>query len=151
MPLTIDPTHVEQTIKQIFGDAGSGYRSRHLNARVGLFTKDNIRRALSTIGQYNRFDGDRVADVLFEELDGLIDWERRGCVSVGREGSPVVYIGTHLKTLDTDFETIIQAAFRVGKRTGADEVSAEYQQHDWDGDGEISMPEQPHEVRLWWD
>lgn len=63
---------------------------RCLNFRVGFNDHEAAFSALVAIGDYNEFNGARVADAI---MSAKLDRYRR--VSVGREGSPVVYIAAY--------------------------------------------------------
>lgn len=63
---------------------------RVLNFRVRFNTKAGAFAAIRSIGDYNAFDGDQVADA----LDKVLPEDRSiTTISVGREGSPVIYVG----------------------------------------------------------
>jgi hypothetical protein len=127
--------------------------SRVLNGRVQVTTEEQIENGLATIGHYNGFNPAHVQEALLEHVLPLSELrhETKG-IFLGREMSPVIYIPTTLKKLDVDFEEFIEACFQAGRDTNADEIIAEYKTNDWMGrDSEPSLPEQPREVRLWWD
>jgi len=104
-------------------DITKDYNYRSLNFRVEV-KKEDLKACLEAIGQYNRFDGAKVYEVLKElGLDEVRE------ILVGREGSPVIY----LKGVTPAEQT--WCFNQVKQMLDVDEVSLK--------DGDI--------VRLWWD
>ena len=99
---------------------------RCLNMRVGFTDHDGAYDALRAIDSYNDFDGSKVVAALKR---ANIDKYTR--IEVGREGSPVVYIGPIFG--DDDQRVRIEAALKCAR---ADEI-------DFDG--------RTRRIRAWWD
>lgn len=81
--------------------------------------------ALRSIGQYNGFDGEAVA----QALDNVVPDDAYSPITVGREMSPVVYVST-IGVNGADTEAVKSALRDVG----ADEID-----------------EDRHSIRAWWD
>lgn len=88
-----------------------------LTFRVEFFAIEGALGAVRAIGRYNDFDGERVAEAL-REVAAMVGSHDYGRFSVGREGSPVVYISG----LDLDE---VKKASEILAAVGADELSAE--------------------------
>lgn len=106
---------------------GYNEETRNLNFRVGIRDIDRACEALEAIGDYNDFNGARVGRALREAVGG---GGRFLTFYVGREGSPVLYVGPIYANSDKEEGAII-AAMREAR---ADEVSRE---------GRL--------IRAWWD
>lgn len=100
--------------------------NRCLGFRVAFNTTEGACAALRSIGDYNAFNGDAVAEAL-QPLAASGGGTR---ISVGREGSPVVYVGPFYSGDEEEQREFMEALRLVG----ADEI-------DLVG----------REIRAWWD
>jgi hypothetical protein len=129
---------------------------RSLNFRIELPFLDAL-EFISQIGQYNNFQAETVIDSL-ERVDRLIprasygpenpnNGQRNFKISIGREGSPVVYIDRHEFSLNENWldEPTMKAICREMELCAlADE--SDYTVHDLLGFGGRRI-----EFRFWWD
>jgi hypothetical protein len=99
---------------------------RCLNFRVGFTDHEAAFSALVAIGDYNEFDGARVAQAI--KSVGLDRYTR---IMVGREGSPVIYVGPFFGDRD---KTMLSTLTAKLQDVAADEC---------DFDGRL--------LRAWWD
>lgn len=104
--------------------------TRNLNFRVGFYTffgiSDPVCEAIRAIGPYNNFEPENAVAALQRAEEAI-----GSKISVGREGSPCLYIEVDYPDKDDARKNAIMAAMREAK---ADEV-------DFEG----------REVRAWWD
>ena len=97
-------------------------RERVLTFRVAFNDRENAYAALEAIGDYNDFNGSAVANA----LRGAIR-DRSTRITVGREGSPVVYVSVW----GEDGEAIQDAL--------------------WDAKADEVDPDRHRDIRAWWD
>lgn len=123
-----------EIVRMGFGDCYPAWNDsddRSLMFRVGFATIEKVCEAIESIGEYNDFDPDRVCEAM-RKVAKVVNKRDLDCVrhySVGREGSPVIYV--HLWGNEGNVEDVIDAL----REAGPDELYAENDRR----------------VRAWWD